>query len=206
MIRITTLLSLGCLAISGSLKAITPAVAEFTSGQKTQFSSANHAKAKGLNMTISYPKSWIAKEGDRPNILQKFVSNDGAETGLFMILIKSLPEGTTLSNEEAQQVFTVESLKDFVPEEGHFISGLSTKIEGLPAGILEFSKRSERAGMVFDVQTVSYFFFFGSNMVTIQCQVGGLTGSMITVKERMDEIRPLFTLIASSVVLHDKWK
>lgn len=206
MIKLATLLALGCLTFSTSLEAVTPAVAEFTSGQKTKFSTDKHAKAKGLNMTISYPNSWKAKEGDRPNILQKFVSNGGTGTELFMIVTKSLPEGTTVSDEEAKELFTEESLKDFVPDGSNFLSGKSTKIEGLPAGILEFSKRAERAGMVVDMHTIGYIFFSGSTMVQIQCQVGSLPGSKVTAKERMDEMRPLFTLVASSVVLPDKWK
>jgi hypothetical protein len=66
--------------------------------------------------------------------------------------------------------------------------------------------RAERAGMVVDMHTISYIFFSGSTMVQIQCQVGSLPDSKVTAKERMDEMRPLFTLVASSVVLPDKWK
>ena len=205
MIKLILSLALAFVAISTSLEAVSPTVAEFTKGQKTKFSTEKHAKAKGLNMTISYPNSWKAKEGDRPNILQKFVSNGGTGTELFMIVTKSLPGGAALSNEEAKDQFTEESFKEFVPEGSNFISGRSTKIEGLPAGILEFSKRVERAGMVVDIQVINYIFFSGSTMVQIQCQVGSPNANM-TTKERMEEIRPLFTLITSSIVLPDKWK
>lgn len=56
-------------------------------------------QAKGVNFTISYPNSWRAAEGERPNILQKFVSEGGH--GLeMMILTKDLPSppGTVLTN------------------------------------------------------------------------------------------------------------
>lgn len=206
MLKLIIPLAFAFVAISPRLEAVTPAVAEFTNRQKTKFSTEKHAKAKGLNMTISYPNSWAAKEGDRPNILQKFVSNGGTGTELFMILTKSLPGGATLSDEEAKDLFTEESLKEFVPEGSNFLSARPTKIEGVPAGILEFSKRAERAGMVIDMQTISYIFFSGSTMVQIQCQVGSLPGGKVTAKGRMEEMSPLFTLIANSVVLPDKWK
>ncbi|MEI6656395.1 MAG: hypothetical protein WCP45_16655 [Verrucomicrobiota bacterium] len=206
MIKLILSLAFAFVAISPRLEAVSPTVAEFTNGQKTKFSTDKHAKAKGLNMTISYPNSWVAKEGNRPNILQKFVSNGGTGTELFMIITKSLPGGATLSNEEAKALFTEESLKEFLPEGSNFISGRPTKIEGLPAGIVEFSNRTERAGMIIEQHIISYIFCSGSTMVQIQCAVTSLPGGKITAKEQMEEMRPLFTLIANSVVLPDQWK
>ena len=206
MIKAAFSLFVVCGAIAPSLKAVPPAIAEFTAGDKTKYSTLNHEKAKGLNMTISFPNSWEAKEGDRPNIVQKFVSDGGAGLELFMIVTKSLPPGTTFTEEELTEFFTENSLKEFVPDGATFISGNATKIEGLQAGILEFSKRGERAGVSIDMQTINYIFFSGSTMVQIVCQVGSLPGSPISARDRMNEFKPLFTLIASSTVLPDKWK
>ncbi|MBK7808494.1 MAG: hypothetical protein IPJ51_19720 [Saprospiraceae bacterium] len=42
---------------------------EFMDDFRTKYSTKNHPKSKGLNYTISFPKSWIVKEGERPNII-----------------------------------------------------------------------------------------------------------------------------------------
>ena len=50
------------------------------------------SKAKGLWLTVKYPSNWLAKDGERPNIVQKFVHNDGPITELLMVQIKDVPK------------------------------------------------------------------------------------------------------------------
>ena len=57
--------------------AVTPAATEFASGNRKKFHTADHPKSKGLKMVLSYPNSWLAEEGDRPNVVQKFFSEGG---------------------------------------------------------------------------------------------------------------------------------
>ena len=45
----------------------------------------NHPKAKGVNFSLKAPNGWDCREGDRPNIVKKFVW----KTNVFLILIKN---------------------------------------------------------------------------------------------------------------------
>jgi len=92
-----------------------------------------------------------------------------------------------------------------LPEGARFIDAKQTKIEGLPAGILEYSMSQERAGMSMLAQVISYVFIHRSTIVQVQCLVGGVAGSQDDISRRMATFKPLFTLMGNSIVIPDKW-
>jgi hypothetical protein len=42
---------------------------QFVRGEKLVWDSSRHPKAHGIRMKISYPRSWGAKEGNRPHMV-----------------------------------------------------------------------------------------------------------------------------------------
>jgi len=188
--------------------AATPAAKEFIDGNYIQFSTSGHPKSKGINMTISYPRSWLAKEGERPNIVQKFHSDGGQGSEIVLIITKSLPlpPGTVVPESELQEFFAPNELKKMVPQGAVFVDAESTKIESLPAGILEYSMRQERAGATIYSQVISYIFIYGTTMVQLQCAVSTDPMTVPNLAPRMESFKPLFFMMANSIVLPDKWK
>lgn len=180
---------------------------EFLDGNRTTFNTQNHAKAKGVHFTIAYPSSWAAKEGTRPNIVQKFVSEGGRGQEMALIITKALPlpAGTGFTEADLKEFFTPTEMKEMLPAGAKFINAKQTRIEGLPAGILEFSMRQERAGLAINLQVISYIFIHRSTMVQFQCTVSGLAASQGDISRRMATFKPLFTLMANSIVIPDKW-
>ena len=201
ILAIVALLSLSSLSFAQD------PVRDFLDGNKGTFSTENHPKAKGVHFKISYPTSWAAKEGERPNIVQKFVSEGGRGLEMAMIITKSLPlpEGVTITESDLKEFFTPTEMKEMLPQGARFIDAKQTKIEGLPAGILEYSMRQERAGMVMYMQVADYIFIHRSTMVQLHCQVGGMASSQSDISSRMERFKPLFTLMANSIVIPDKW-
>jgi hypothetical protein len=183
--------------------AVTSAVTEFNEGNLTKFSTKGHPKSNGLNITVSYPNSWTAKEGEHPHIVQKFISPSSQGYEAVNIFIKALP--ATISTCEMAGLFTPTEMKDMIPDGAIFIDAKSTKIEGLPVGIMEFSLRQERAGITLDTQNITYMFAYGSNLFQLQCSVAGQSTTPDALAQHMEEFRPLFFLMANSIVLQDKW-
>lgn len=189
------------------LAQVTEAAREFLEGSWPTFSTKDHPKAKGVNLTMAYPSSWAATEGERPNIVQKFVSEGGRGLEMAMILTKelSLPSGTVFTNEDVKELFSPSELRLMLPDEAVFIDARSTKIEGIPAGILEYTMRGDRAGITLTNHIWMMSFLSGSTLVQVQFQVGGPAEMERDVANRMAAFKPLFALMANSIVLPDKW-
>lgn len=187
---------------------LAPAAKEFSDGNSTKYNTNGHAKAKGLNMTVAYPNSWMAKEGERPNIVQKFVSDGGHGLEMAVILTKpfNLPTGTTLTDSDLMEYFASDQLKAVLPQGAIFHRMKQTRIDGQPAGMIEYSARQERAGMTLDMRTVMFVFIQQSTLVMFQCAVTTSAVDSKTSADKMSEFMPLFFLMANSIVLENKWK
>ena len=92
-----------------------------------------------------------------------------------------------------------------MPEGALLIDARATEIEGQPAGIVEFKMGGERVGMSFFQHTWAISFVSGRTLVMVQFQVGGGSESADAVSRRMASFKPLFTLMANSIVLPEKW-
>ena len=160
-------------------------------------------------MTLSYPKSWKAMEGERPHIVQKFVSKGGKGLEMALIITKPLPlpSGTVISEKELKEFFSPTELRGMLPPGATFVDAKPTRIEGLPAGILEYTMRQERAGKAVGVRTIAYTFIDGTNLVQLQCMVSaGKLSAPTALARRMAEFSQLFFLMANSIVLQNSYK
>jgi hypothetical protein len=179
---------------------------EFIDGWTQTFESNGHPKSKGANFKFSYPASWTAAEGDRPNVIKKFRS-EGFGFQTAGIVTKKLPlnDGTTLTEQDQFKLLSPEMLQSFLPPRATFIDAQTTRIDGNPAGILEYKMFGERAGIRFPMCAWTVYFIVGDTLVHIQFATSSPPGSETDAANRMNEFRPLYSLMASSVVLTDKW-
>lgn len=178
---------------------------EFLDGHRYTFSTKDHPKAKGAHFTIALPNSWAAAEGNRPNIVQKFISEGRRGLESLMIVTTALPSGTVLTEQDQRDLFVPSLMRDMVPPGATFIDAQATKIEGTPAGIIEYKMRPDRAGMSFVIYGRMLSFLSGNTLVQVQFHTGGIADSEDDVARRMAAFRPLFFLITNSIIFPDKW-
>lgn len=187
-----------------SQNPISDAAKEMLDGKATKFATKGHPKSKDSAFTIKLPSSWVAKEGERPNIVQKFVSENGTGNAMAIITTSTIPPEESLTEASINEALSSDSLKEMVPEGARFINAQTTKIENEPAGILEYSARMERVGQTLETQTLTLFFFQGRTMVGLQFWLGGQVDSK-ELRRQFTAYRPLFNMIMNSIVFDDKW-
>ena len=196
------------LALPGSLFAQTADPGrEFLDGHRATFSTKGHPKAKGVVFTIAYPNSWAAAEGEHPDIVQKFVSEQGHGLEMAVIITKqiALPADAVWTDSDLRELFNIDALHGMLPSGAIYVGAQSTEIEGSPAGILEYTLRAERAGMVGLIHAWTLNFVYDKTMVQIQFAVTGLGNSEAVTSRQMTMFKPLFVLMANSIVFPEKW-
>jgi hypothetical protein len=180
------------------------ALTEFLEGKKSKFSTKNHAKALGLTITLEYPNSWSAKEAVLAHITQKFTG----PSGTALLTIVDPQDGGDLSRLFPQILESErnDALKAFTPPDGTFEGGKVTKIDGLPAVMIEYTKVDELAGKPYESTNLGFLFMCEGKMVGLEFLVIGGTNSESERKARLKESLPLFTLMAESIVIEDRRK
>ena len=188
-----------------SQNPISDAAKEMLDGRATKFSTKGHPKSTDAVFTIKFPVSWVAKEGERPNIVQKFVDENGHGNAMAMITTSAVPPEESLTKASINEALSSDSLKEMLPEGARLINAQTTKIENEPAGILEYSARMERVGQTLETQTLTLFFFQGRTMVGLQFWLGGQVDDSKELRRQFTAYRPLFNMIMNSIVFDDMW-
>lgn len=184
----------------------------FRNGEKLVWDSTGHVKAKGVRMKISHPRTWKAAEGDRPNIVQKFIGDPvRGMTMMVMIQTRSIPGFAEMTEKERQGLRTEflsrDTAKEFVSEGGRLISHKVTKIDGEPCAMIEFEFSTERVGLKIGQKMLAFIIPRKDVLLMVQCATGGdVSTGFDAINKHYEEVKPLFLLISSSCVLTDKWE
>lgn len=174
-------------------------------GNTGLFNSTGHPKSKGAAFTMKYPKNWEEREGNRPNVVKKIEYPD--EKGLVTVTIstKSIP-GDKITRKEAEDFFSSSEMKFGLPDEAIFLSATSTKIEDEPAGIIEFTTLTARAGVMVKMHVVSLNFFQGNTLVQVLFTVASIESEASGLSARAAAWKPVFQSMMNTIVFPNKWR
>lgn len=193
----------------GNAFAADTADRDFAKGARSSYKTDDHPKARRLKMKFDYPSGWTAKEGERPNIVQRFVEPLTAGiTRMCMITVKEFPPEVQAASSEPgmlDEVFLPENLRQMVPPGATVLDAQSTKYDGQPGGWLSYSIYAEAANMKLYSVSLNQTFSFQGKMAGLLCSVGGAAAESAKVDRAFQASIPLFQQMGASIVLPDKW-
>lgn len=184
------------------------AAEEFSRGYTRIFRTKGHAKAKGVDFQIRHPISWKAAEGDRPNVIHKFVSENGRGLEIIMLMVKDLPlsPGRRVTERELSSFFVESELRQMVPAGGRFISGKQITLDGHKGGMMVFDQSAQRLDVTFKTRNLLFMTLRGGKMITLHCMVTTPPGHEVTLRDRYARSEPLFRLVGNSFILQEQYK
>lgn len=179
---------------------------EILNGYKKIIRTKDHPKAKEVDFQIIVPESWSILEGDRPNVIKKAVSKNGKGLEMVILIVQDLPGimKYQLTEKKINNLFSEEGLKDFLPEDGTFISGKRITVDNQPGGMLEFEQVSERLDLKIEMRGIIYVALWNNKMIHVQCYLGGLAGQVDTEKEFKKNFE-LFKQIGNSIIIQNQY-
>lgn len=180
---------------------------EFMRGYTKTFSSAGHAKAKGLSIEFRVPLSWLGREGNRPNIVQFFKAEYGRSNVSMAIQIIELesPESKPLTQREIEAMFIKSNLKEMVPDGGTLIESQAITLEGEKGGMLVYDMTMERLGLQISMRSLAYVVYFRDRLIRLEFSVADEAGNRAESVELFRKNRSLFVMIANSLVIGDAY-
>jgi hypothetical protein len=157
-----------------------------------------HPKAKGVNLKLRPPMGWQIEEGDRPNIVQKFLFKNNN----YMIIVKD--NIMFFSRDEIRELLSDdEYIKEFLSDASSYLTNPQilnhriVSVDKYPS--LEFTLKGEmeRVGIKMTIKQKCWMVFFEDKIVYLQC--GGLDNNEFTVLEK------LYDLITNSVIFPEQY-
>ena len=181
---------------------------EFLDGYKYKYKTNGSGKAKGVAFSIESPKTWVAKEGNRPNIVQKFVSENGRGLEMLLVLIKEMPlqpeEG--IAKKDILEILNPKDIKDLLPAGSTYINSGELTLENLPGYWVHFKISMSRMRNTIDMETIMYTIFYENKMIQIQGQVMTAVNGKHIDHGGLKKYEQLFDLMVNSFVLRDMYK
>jgi len=158
----------------------------------------DHLKAKGVNLKLKYPIGWKIEEGDRPNIVKKFVYKNNS----FMIIVKD--NITFFSRNEIRELFKdKEYINEFVTDASSFLQNPEilyqsiVTVDRYPTLLFTLKGKMERSGIKMDLIFKNWIVFYEDKIVYLQC--GGLDNNEFNTLEK------LYTSITNSVIFPEQY-
>ena len=156
-------------------------LADFKAKRVSVYDTKGHSKAKGIRLTIPYPKSWVAAEGRHPNIVQKFEKTiDEKYVVSTIIRIQRVPKNiesgytTTEINSEQFRKIMVEEIGS------EYLSSGATKIEAENAFWVAYLQHQTIAASVdIDTLVLSFNVIYSRKLITIAHRVYGAANDQL---------------------------
>ena len=178
---------------------------EFTTGFLKSYTTKGHSKSKDVIINAKVPLSWKQEEAERPNIVQKFTSNNGKglEGILFLVKDSGLPEDYIITEEELNEFFTVNELKQMIPDNNDFVSAQKIYLDGQIGGEITFTTTRKRLDFSITMKSIYFITIVEGKMFFLQCMVSSSNNQDLA--DRFNLFLPLFKKVANSLVFPNKY-
>lgn len=157
-----------------------------------------HSKAKGVNLKLKPPIGWEIREGDRPNIVKKFVYGNNS----YMIIVKD--NITFFSRNEVREFLEDEDyVNDFITDASSSVQNPEilnhniVTIDKYPTLVFTMKGQMERSGIKMSLIFKNWIIFYEDKIVLLQC--GGLNN------KEFNTLEGLYNLITNSVIFPEQY-
>ena len=169
---------------------------DFTLGE--YLSIKDHPKAKEVNLKLKVPVGWEVKEGDRPNVVKKFVK----DANTYLITIKN--NVTFFSRKQMRESLQEDNyVKEFVQEVSSVLKNPQVidqsivTIDRYPAVQFKIKGGMENSGLTIPIIMRCWVVFYEDKIIFLQA--GGIDNPEFRALEQ------LFSLITNSVIFPEQY-
>lgn len=181
---------------------------EFTEGYRYKFCSDGSIKAKGMNFCIEIPRTWKAKDANRPNIVKKFVNRNGRGFTVILVIIKDvpLPDGEVIVESDIEEMLRPEEIEDLLPKEAKYLGKGPIVIEGFPGYWIRYTANLKRVRVSAVFDGIVYALFCRNKLFVLQGQTVLQLSEQKSAGDDFNKYENVFDLVANSLVFNSVYQ
>lgn len=177
---------------------------EFSDRHYQVFKSAQHRKAKGIDLELKLPQSWQPAEGDRPNIVQKWTARFAPTPLVVALMILEDPDGPIAAEDFTNAVASPEHYT-FVPEGAVLLEAGPLTVEGQPGFWLHFVDTRPHMDKVITQEVMSITLLYRGKMIQLMCSAVVADANERSGQQDFSPYKALCNQIGNSIVLRDRY-
>ncbi len=180
---------------------------EFLDGFRNKYENSGLGKSQGIRFSIEFPKTWKSEDGNRPHIVQKFISGRGKGLSMFMIGIYdlSLQPDEIITESEIDEILNPSDLKEIIPEDVEIMNYGKLTLEGLPGYWVNYNITMQRAKNNITMETASYFIYYKDKLIKFEGSASVFLDNIKINSGGLNKYETLFDQMINSFVLYNKY-
>jgi len=182
------------------VKYLSHPINEFYDGYRNRFNSKGHSKSQGLEIVVKLPKSWKAKEGERPHIVQKWISQNGNGLDMMLLDIRDA-QGYEPKDKEIEDFVSSGEVKDSIQKGAIYLDSGIFSLEMRKGYWMEMTIEQDRAGIKLYQHGIMNQVFFRGKAIGIMCLSMSSMKERNSADEKFKKLRPLCQQVLNSLVL-----
>lgn len=179
-------------------------VDEFSDRFRQRFRTDGSGKARGIRLVLQLPRSWLAAEGERPHIVQKWTSEGGTGNSIVMLDIRDA-EGYNPSRSEMEQFVKSGEVREAVPEGGTMHDSGTVTLEKRTGYWIDMSVKLERAGVRMYQRGTMHQLFIKGKAVGLLCMSYSKQDEPQKADAAAKLIKPICQQVLNSLVLEQAY-
>ena len=173
---------------------------EFLDGFRYKYKNNGVGKSKGVIFSIEVPKTWTAKDGNRPNVVQKFVNHEGASLGILILNIPLQPN-EVVGKEEIDYMLTEEGTNTLLPPNYVLVNKGNLTLENLNGLWVQYELEMSRVRVSMKIAVIMYMIVYQDKMIQIQGIVPISYNGRNLKNGGITKYEKLFDLMANTFVI-----
>ena len=159
-------------------------------------------KVKGLSIAVKYPAGWEVKDGERPNIVKKFLHNYPDYMALLMVQVNNIPREALPEIKS----FTLKDWQEALGELGTVSNSSVQSLEGQKVFVSDLTSKMDRmSASVIQKQRVVGM-FYKDKWIWLWCGVGVNSSMPLSqIENKFQATTPVCFQFFNSLVLLDRY-
>ncbi|MBY5453910.1 hypothetical protein HFO91_30495 [Rhizobium leguminosarum] len=178
---------------------------EMNDRKVVRFSSSNHPKAAGVDVALSAPASWLQSEGDRPHVVQQWLSQNGSGDMSVSLLIKADNRLKGGLQEADIAEMKADDGKGFVGDNDTVLETKFVHIDGAPTIRIDFVGTRDSAVGEITSFTRSYIIIQPGALVELACRVGRMKTQKDISEKRFPVLQDLCEQVAITLSIANRY-
>jgi len=173
---------------------------EFIDGYRYTYKNDGSGKAKGVKFSLQLPRTWEAMEGNRPNVVKKFVNYQGST---LMVIIKDIPleENEKVDKYVIDEMLKKNNIGTILPSQSVYEKSGKITLEGLPGLWVQYSVELNRMRTTMKIESIMYIIVYKNKMIQIHgTNVVSVNGKNIE-NGGILKYEKLFDMVVNTLVL-----
>lgn len=175
-------------------------VDEFLEGFRQRYETTGDGKSQGIKLKLQLPLSWAQKDGERPHIVKKWVSQNGTGADVMLLDIRDTGDYTP-TDDEVEELVSSDGVREMVPSGAEYIDSGLFSLEMRKGYWLEMSMNQNRAGIRAYQHFGMYQLFFRGKAIGLSCQTMSPAKDKAKAVNAYKKIKPLCQQVLNSMVL-----